>query len=75
MIHPFNDPLVIAGQGTIGMEITKQISPDKIDAIFCGVGGGGLISGIAVYIKSICPHIKIYGVEEEESAADRKSVV
>lgn len=74
MIHPFNDPLVIAGQGTIGIEISKQISLDKIDAIFCGVGGGGLISGIAVYIKTIFPHIKIYGVEEQDSAAMTQSL-
>ena len=73
MIH-FNDPLVIAGQGTVGMEICKQISPEKIDAIFCCVGGGGLISGIALYIKTIFPHIKIYGVEEENSAAMHQSL-
>ena len=74
MIHPFNDPLVIAGQGTVGMEICKQISPEKIDAIFCCVGGGGLISGIALYIKTLFPHIKIYGVEEENSAAMYQSL-
>ncbi len=65
-IHPFNDPAVIAGQGTIGMEILRQ-HRGSIDAVFVPVGGGGLISGIGLYIKSLYPEIRIIGVEPEES--------
>ncbi len=64
---PFDDPDVIAGQGTIAMEILKQHS-GHIDAIFVPVGGGGLIAGIAVYIKYLSPETKIIGVESSESA-------
>jgi len=64
---PFDDPDVIAGQGTIAMEILKQYS-NNIDAIFVPVGGGGLIAGIAVYIKYLSPNTKIIGVESAESA-------
>ena len=64
---PFDDPDVIAGQGTIAMEILKQHSGD-LDAIFVPVGGGGLIAGIAVYIKYLSPQTKIIGVESSESA-------
>ena len=67
LIHPYNDPYVIAGQGTIGIEIVKQIKDMNIDTIFCCVGGGGLISGVGIYIKSIRPDIKIIGVEAEDS--------
>ncbi len=66
-IHPFDDPDVIAGQGTIGMEILRQY-PGKIDAIFIAVGGGGLAAGIASYVKYLRPEIKIIAVESEESA-------
>jgi len=65
-IHPFNDPAVIAGQGTIGVEILRQ-RPGPIDAVFVPVGGGGLISGIGLYIKALYPEIRIIGVEPEES--------
>ncbi len=61
-IHPFDDPYVIAGQGTIGMEILRQYQ-QPIHAIFVAIGGGGLISGIAAYIKRLRPEIKIIGVE------------
>ncbi len=61
-IHPFDDPDVIAGQGTIGMEILRQY-PQPIQAIFVAIGGGGLISGIAAYVKRLRPEIKIIGVE------------
>ncbi|NOQ35814.1 MAG: threonine ammonia-lyase, biosynthetic [Methylococcaceae bacterium] len=64
-VHPYDDPEVIAGQGTIAMELLRQNS--NIDAIFVPVGGGGLIAGIAVYIKFVCPDIKIIGVESEDS--------
>ena len=60
-VHPFNDEDVIAGQGTIALELTEQI-PD-LDAILVPVGGGGLISGIAYTIKTLNPHVKVYGVE------------
>lgn len=62
-ISPFDDPYVIAGQGTVGLEILKRNSLDRIDAIFCCVGGGGLIAGIAAIVKRIRPEIKIIGVE------------
>ena len=65
-IHPFDDPFVIAGQGTIGMEILRQHA-DPIAAIFVPVGGGGLIAGIAAYVKQIRPEIKIIGVEPEDA--------
>ena len=66
-IHPYDDTDVIAGQGTIGMEILRQHT-DPIHAIFIPVGGGGLIAGIASYIKYLRPEIKIIGVEAEDSA-------
>jgi threonine dehydratase len=67
-VHPFDDPDVIAGQGTVGVEILRQ-SGGAVDAIFVPVGGGGLISGIAVYVKNLFPHVRIIGVEPEDSAA------
>lgn len=66
-VHPFDDPAVIAGQGTIGREILYQVE-SGIDAIFVPVGGGGLIAGIAAYIKHKKPGIKIIGVEPQDSA-------
>ncbi|CAA6827768.1 MAG: Threonine dehydratase biosynthetic (EC [uncultured Thiotrichaceae bacterium] len=65
-VHPFDNLDVIAGQGTIGMELLRQ-HPDHIDAIFLCVGGGGLISGVASYIKYLSPGTKIIGVEHEEA--------
>ena len=79
-VHPFDDPDVIAGQGTIGAEILRQTRGD-LDAIFVPVGGGGLIAGIAVYAKYLNPKIKIIGVEPVDAAAmldslrERKRVV
>ncbi|NWG30867.1 MAG: threonine ammonia-lyase, biosynthetic [Rhodocyclaceae bacterium] len=72
-VHPFDDPDVIAGQGTIGMEILRQ-HPDPIDAVFCCVGGGGLISGVAAYIKRLRPQTKIVGVEAVDADAMAKSL-
>ncbi len=72
-IHPFDDPAVIAGQGTIGAEILKQAGPD-IDAIFVPIGGGGLIAGIATCIKLQYPKIRIVGVEPDDSAAMRDAL-
>jgi len=62
-IPPYDHPLVIAGQGTIGMEILRQHDPETIHSIFVPVGGGGLVAGIAAYVKRICPKIKVIGVE------------
>lgn len=72
-VHPFDDPDVIAGQGTIGMEILRQ-HPGTIDAIFVAIGGGGLISGIAAYVKQLRPEIKIIGVQTFDSDAMARSV-
>ncbi len=66
-VHPYDDPDVIAGQGTVGMEILRQL-PGKLDAVFVPVGGGGLLAGIAAYIKYVRPEVKVYGVEAEDSA-------
>jgi threonine dehydratase len=66
-VHPFDDPEVIAGQGTIGMEILRQHT-GPLDAIFIPVGGGGLCAGIAAYIKYLRPEIKIFAVEAEDAA-------
>ncbi|KAJ7981097.1 Threonine dehydratase [Quillaja saponaria] len=67
-IHPFDHPDVIAGQGTIGMEIVRQM-PDPVHAIFVPVGGGGLIAGIAAYVKRVRPEVKIIGVEPYDANA------
>jgi threonine dehydratase len=72
-IHPFDDPDVIAGQGTIGVEILRQ-AEGPLDVVFVPIGGGGLIAGIALYIKSMQPGIRIVGVEPEDSAAMRDSL-
>ena len=66
-VHPYDDPLVIAGQGTVGMEIVNQ-HPGQPDVVFVPVGGGGLIAGVAAYIKYLYPHTKVVGVEAEGSA-------
>src|SRR3954466_386179 len=72
-VHPYNDPEVIAGQGTIGVEILRQ-HPQSIDAIFVPVGGGGLISGIAAYVKRVRPSVKIIGVEPVDADAMTRSL-
>ncbi len=72
-VHPYDDPLVIAGQGTIGLEILRQHSR-PIDAIFVPVGGGGLIAGIAAYVKRVAPRTKIIGVEPVDSNAMQQSL-
>jgi threonine dehydratase len=72
-VHPYDDPLVIAGQGTIGLEILRQ-HPRPIDAIFVPVGGGGLIAGIASYVKRISPRTKVIGVEPADSDAMHRSL-
>jgi threonine dehydratase len=72
-VHPYDDPDVIAGQGTIAMEILNA-HPESIEAIFCCVGGGGLLAGIATYIKAIRPEIKIIGVEAKDAEAMTESL-
>jgi threonine dehydratase len=72
-IHPFDDPDVIAGQGTIAKEILEQ-HPQKIDAVFVAIGGGGLISGIGEYIKAVRPEIKVIGVQTIDSDAMKQSL-
>jgi threonine dehydratase len=72
-IHPFDDPDVIAGQGTIGMEILRQHGK-PIDAVFCSVGGGGLISGVGAYIKRVRPGTRIVGVEACDADAMTQSL-
>ena len=66
-VHPYDDPDVIAGQGTIGMEILRQLS-GPIDAVFVPVGGGGLLAGVAAYIKYVRPSVRVIGVEPEDAA-------
>ena len=72
-VHPFDDPDVIAGQGTIAMEILRQ-HPGPIGAVFVAVGGGGLISGVAAYIKAVRPEIRVIGVQTRDSDAMLQSI-
>ena len=71
-IHPFDDEMVIAGQGSIGLEIIEQLP--KVDAVIVPIGGGGLISGVGFALKSLDPDIKIYGVQAEGAASMVKSI-
>ena len=76
-VHPFDDPYVIAGQGTIAMEILRQLQglgSDRLDAVFVAIGGGGLIAGVANYIKALRPEIKVIGVQMNDSDAMVRSV-
>jgi threonine dehydratase len=76
-VHPFDDPDVIAGQGTIAMEILRQLQSlgsTRLDAVFVAIGGGGLISGVANYIKAVRPDIKVIGVQTKDSDAMLQSV-
>lgn len=72
-VHPFDDPDVIAGQGTVAMEILRQ-HQGPIDAVFVAIGGGGLISGVAAYIKAVRPDIRVIGVQTTDSNAMVQSV-
>ena len=72
-VHPFDDPDVIAGQGTIGMEILRQHTK-PIHAVFCAIGGGGLIAGVAAYIKRVRPEVKVIGVETFDADAMKQSL-
>ena len=71
-IHPFNDDEVIAGQGTIGLEILDQLA--DVDAVICPIGGGGLISGVAYAIKTLNPGVQVYGVQAENAPSMARSV-
>ena len=76
-VHPFDDPDVIAGQGTIAMEMLRQLQghgSNRLDAVFVAIGGGGLISGVANYIKAVRPEIKVIGVQMNDSDAMTQSV-
>lgn len=72
-VHPFDDPDVIAGQGTVGMEILRQ-HQHPIHAVFIAIGGGGLISGVAAYVKAVRPEIKVIGVQMADSDAMIQSI-
>ncbi|MFN8092336.1 MAG: threonine ammonia-lyase, biosynthetic [Vicinamibacteria bacterium] len=72
-VHPFDDPLVIAGQGTIGEEILRQ-AHGRLDAVFVPVGGGGLLAGVAGYIKALMPKVRVFGVEPVDSDAMFRSL-
>jgi threonine dehydratase len=72
-VHPYDDPDVIAGQGTIGMEILRQWQA-PLDAIFVAIGGGGLIGGVAAYVKRVRPQVRIIGVQPEDSDAMARSL-
>ena len=72
-VHPYDDPDVIAGQGTIALEILQE-HPKPIEAIFCCVGGGGLLAGIAAYVKAVRPEIKVIGVEAKDAEAMTESL-
>jgi threonine dehydratase len=80
-VHPFDDPYVIAGQGTIAMEMLRQVQTldslkgKPLDAVFVAIGGGGLVSGVANYIKAVDPRIKVIGVQMNDSDAMIQSVV
>ena len=76
-VHPFDDPDVIAGQGTVAMEILRQLQgqgSNRLDAVFVAIGGGGLISGVANYIKALRPEIRVIGVQMNDSDAMAQSV-
>jgi len=71
-IHPFDDEVVIAGQGTLGLEVVEQVP--GLDAVLVPVGGGGLISGVAVVVKALCPDVKVIGVEAEVLACMQAAI-
>lgn len=73
-IPPFDDPYVVAGQGTIGMEVLRQANLQNLEAVFCAVGGGGLIAGAGVYIKRIAPQVRVVGVEAHDANAMAQSL-
>jgi len=74
LVHPFNDPHVIAGQGTIGQEILAQTTQEEVDVVFCCIGGGGLASGVGMFLKSVKPSIKVVGVEASDAPSMKASL-
>ncbi len=72
-VHPFDDPDVIAGQGTVGMEILRQ-HPGPLDAVFVPIGGGGLAAGVGAYVKCVRPEVRVVGVQTVDSDAMRRSI-
>lgn len=75
IVPPFDEPRVIAGQGTVGVEICRQTDMSKVDVVFACVGGGGLLAGIAAYVKRIAPpHVKVIGVETFDGDALARSL-
>ncbi|CAN6624294.1 hypothetical protein TRVA0_009S03114 [Trichomonascus vanleenenianus] len=73
-VPPFDNPFVIAGQGTIALELLRQVNLSKLKAVFCAIGGGGLVAGVGAYIKRIAPNVKIIGVETYDACAMKQSV-
>ncbi|KAI5789715.1 tryptophan synthase beta subunit-like PLP-dependent enzyme [Peziza echinospora] len=73
-ISPFDDPYIIAGQGTIAMELLRQCNIQDLQAVFCCVGGGGLIAGVGAYLKRVAPHVKVIGVETFDANAMYESL-
>jgi threonine dehydratase len=73
-VHPYDDPAVIAGQGTVGLELLRQVQSGGAYTVFVPVGGGGLIAGVAAFLKSVNPAVRIVGVEPEDSDAMTRSV-
>ena len=71
-VHPFDDPDVIAGQGTVAVELLRQ-HEGPIDAVFVAIGGGGLVSGVAAYLKAVRPEIRVIGVQTADSDAMARS--
>src|SRR5690606_3588024 len=72
-VHPFDDPDVVAGQGTIADEIVRQATA-ALGAVFVPVGGGGLIAGIGAYLKAVVPHVRVIGVQSVEADAMARSL-
>jgi threonine dehydratase len=72
LIHPFDDPAVIAGQGTIGLEVLEQLG--RVDAVLCPLSGGGLIGGVAIAVKESCPQARLIGISMERGAAMIRSL-
>ncbi|MHB8637021.1 MAG: threonine ammonia-lyase, biosynthetic [Fimbriimonadaceae bacterium] len=74
-VHPYDQPAVIAGQGTVGLEIIEQMAGNRVDAVFVPVGGGGLVSGVALAVKQLSRSTKVIGVEPEDSDAMHRSLL
>lgn len=72
-VHPFDDPLTITGQGTVGLEVMEQLD-EECSHVFMGIGGGGLVSGVGSYLKSVAPHTKIIGVEPMGAPGMKQSI-